>query len=313
MPRPTSSGTPSSTRYRLGGARSSAEPLSNAKPSMSSIAWPIPNTPSGLSVGRKIPHYAGGAAAAQGVPIGVIGLMRKTVRPFTDKQIELVTTFADQAVIAIENARLFEEVQARNREAERVRASSESLEQQTAASEILRVISRSPTEFSRCSIRSPRVRPPLQGAYARLSLRRAILAFLAHHGLPPDAVEATAHLSHASRTGNAAARSMISGRIEHIPDVQADLDFAYPDIAAAMDFRAGRRADVRDGLPVGAIVVARRSRALPRSADRTGSRPSPTRRSSPSRTSACSRRCRRATANSARRCSSRPRRPMCSR
>jgi GAF domain-containing protein/CheY-like chemotaxis protein len=77
----------------------------------------------------------------EGSPIGVILLSRNTVRPFDEKHIELATTFADQAVIAIENVRLFDEVQARTREL------SESLEQQTATSEVLQVISSSPGEL----------------------------------------------------------------------------------------------------------------------------------------------------------------------
>ncbi|MFZ0026250.1 MAG: GAF domain-containing protein, partial [Pseudolabrys sp.] len=77
----------------------------------------------------------------EGSPIGLLLLHRATVRPFTDKEIELAETFADQAVIAIENVRLFDEVQARTREL------SESLERQTATSEVLKVISSSPGEL----------------------------------------------------------------------------------------------------------------------------------------------------------------------
>src|SRR5262249_37466306 len=82
-----------------------------------------------------------------GEPIGVIGVGRPDPGSFTDKQIELLKTFADQAVIATENVRLFTELQEKNKALTQAHAQvTESLEQQTATGDILRVISSSPTD-----------------------------------------------------------------------------------------------------------------------------------------------------------------------
>ena len=125
----------------------------------------------------------------EGIPIGVIVLSRRTVRPFTDKQIELVAIFADQAVIAIENVRLFDAEQQRTREL------SELLEQQTATAEVLRIISSSPGELE------PVFQAMLENAvricgakFGTLFLREgdAFLAVANHNG-PPAYVEALAH------------------------------------------------------------------------------------------------------------------------
>jgi two-component system NtrC family sensor kinase len=118
----------------------------------------------------------------EGNPIGVLTLTRSEVRPFTDKQIELVTTFADQAVIAIENVRLFEVEQQRSREL------SESLEQQTATSEVLKVISNSPGElepvFNAMLENATRI---CEASFGNLLLREGdTFRRVASHNAPPN-------------------------------------------------------------------------------------------------------------------------------
>src|SRR5262249_31769758 len=160
------------------------------------------------------------------VAIGVMVLLRAEVQPFTVKQIALITAFADQAVIAIENARLFDEVQTRTKEL------TESLEQQTATSEVLQVISSSPGELE--PVFNALLEKAIQICRAKfgnlLLYEDGAFRRVAIHGAPPG--WAAAQTGSAFRPGDYELRRLVSTKKPiQIPDVavsQAYIDRHQP-------------------------------------------------------------------------------------
>jgi two-component system, NtrC family, sensor kinase len=206
-----------------------------------------------LTKAQKLGGYRtmiGAPLLRAGTPIGVFGLARYSVRPFTDKQMELLSTFADQAVIAIENVRLFDEVQARTEEL------SESLRQQTATAEVLKTISRTAFDLQRVleTLLENAVR--ICGAKHGMIFRydgeccRAAAAYNA----PPGSLELWERTPIRAGSGTTTGRALLERRPVQIPDVQTDPEYDFPEAQKLMGIRTVLAVPLlREGVPLGTI------------------------------------------------------------
>ena len=190
----------------------------------------------------------------EGTPIGVVMLSRNTVRPFTDQQVELVTTFADQAVIAIENVRLFDEVQERTDEL------TESLQQQTATADVLKVISRSTfdlqTVFDTLVESAARL---CRADKANLTLLRGDnIQYVSAYGMQPGYLDYMSSKQLKLDRRSISGRTMLERGIVHIHDVLADPEFTLFDAQKRDAFRTALGVPLlREGYPIGTFFLTR--------------------------------------------------------
>ena len=215
--------------------------------------------PEGTAVARRLGVHTMLAVPLlhTGKAIGVIALRRTEVRLFTDQQIALLQTFADQAVIAIENVRLFTELGKRNRDL------TEALDQQTATSEILRVISQSQTDVQPVFDAIVDNAISLFRAWAVAVMRSdgQLLHLIAARGGVPGTEEYLRRQSPWPIQGPLpASRCVVHRTLIHIPDSESDptLNQEMRDLARTRGWRSVLAAPMlRDGHPIGAITVTR--------------------------------------------------------
>ena len=190
-----------------------------------------------------------------GEPIGAVNVTRREAMPFTATQIALLETFADQAVIAIENVRLFRELEARNRDL------TETLEQQTATGEILRVISSSPTDVQPVfdTIAESARRLCASESASVFTYDGEMIQLDALDNASPAQADALrrAYPAPANR-GHATGRAILTGRPIHIPDLSVDDEYTMGPLRDAAGLRSLLSVPMlRDGVAIGAITLQR--------------------------------------------------------
>jgi GAF domain-containing protein len=208
--------------------------------------------PEGIASGRRT--ILGVPLLREGAVLGTINLSRKRVQPYTERQIELVRTFADQAVIAIENARLLGELQARTRDLE------ESLEYQTATSDVLKVISRSTFDLQPVLDTLVETGQRLcDSDNATLAIREGdvfrCLATRSHDPAYDAFLRSRTFAPGRERVGG---RVALTGEVVHIPDITMDPDYRHPEAVTLGKLRTALGVPLlRDGLVVGILTLNR--------------------------------------------------------